>query len=58
MAKSSKYFNIKTGTLNLIKEKVEYSLHQIVIGEDFLKGTFLAQAVKSIINIWNLSELK
>jgi hypothetical protein len=53
-----KDLNIKPDTLNLIEEKVGNSLEHIDTGEIFLNKIPMAQALRSIIDKWNLMKLK
>jgi hypothetical protein len=50
--------NIKPETLNLIEEKVRNSLELIGTGENFLNRTPMAQALRSVIDKWDLMKLK
>ena len=50
--------NIKPETLNLIEEKVGNSLELIGTGENFLNRTPMAQALRSVIDKWDLMKLK
>lgn len=49
--------NIKTDTLNLT-EDVDNSLECTGIGDDFLNRTAEAQALRSIINKWDIMKLE
>ena len=49
-----KDFNIKSDTMNLIEVKLGNSIECIGIGDNFLNRTPIAQAIRSIINKWNL----
>jgi hypothetical protein len=53
-----KAINIKHNTLNLIKEKVGNSLKSINTGGNFLNTTLIPQALRSIIDKWDLMKLK
>jgi hypothetical protein len=50
--------NIKPYTLNLIEEKVGNSLEHVGTGDNFLKRTPMAQALRSTIDKWDLMKLK
>jgi hypothetical protein len=50
--------HIKPDMLNLIEEKMGKSLEHIGTGENFLNRTQMAQALRSIIDKWNLMKLK
>ena len=49
--------NIKPYTLNLIEEKVGNSLEHVGTGDNFLKRTPMAQALRSTIDKWDLMKL-
>jgi hypothetical protein len=53
-----KDLNVKPVTLNLIKQKVGNSLEIIGIGDNFLKRTPMAQALRSTIAKWDLMKLQ
>jgi hypothetical protein len=53
-----KDLNIKQTILNLIEEKVEDSLDCIGTGDNLLKRTLLAQALRSTMNKWDLMKMK
>jgi hypothetical protein len=53
-----KNLNIKSGTLNLIEEKVGKSLELIGTGEKFLNRTPVAHALRSRFDKWDLMKLE
>jgi hypothetical protein len=53
-----KNFNEKLDALNLIEQKVGNSLKLIGTGDNFLNRTPTAQALRSIIDKWDLMKLK
>lgn len=50
--------HIKADTLKLIEEKVGKNLEQIGTGENFLKRTPIASALRSRIDKWDLIKLQ
>ena len=57
-SKRIKDINIKQDRLNLIEEKVGNCLEHFATGDSFLNKTPMAQAVRSIIDKWDLMKLK
>jgi hypothetical protein len=53
-----KDFKIKPNKLSHIEEKVASVLEHIDTGDNFLNKTLMAQALKSIINKWDLMKLQ
>jgi hypothetical protein len=53
-----KDLNIKPYTVNLIYQKVGYSLDLIGARDNFLNRTPMAQALRSTINKWDLMKQK
>jgi hypothetical protein len=57
-SKWTKVLHIKPDTLNLREEKVRNRLKHIGTGGNFLNRTPMAQAVRPIIDKWDLMKLK
>ena len=53
-----KDINVKTGTLNLIEEKVGSTLEHICTGDHFLNIIPAAQTLRESINKWDLLKLR
>jgi hypothetical protein len=53
-----KDLHIKADTLNLIEEKVRKNLEHVSKGENFLKRTPMAHAIRSTIDKWHLIKLQ
>ena len=53
-----KDLNIKSDTVNLIEKKLENTLESIGTGGNFLNKIPMAQALRSIIDKWDLMKLK
>ena len=57
-SKGIKGLNIEPDTLNLIEEKVGKSLKHMGTGENFLKRTPMAHALRLTIDKWDLIKLQ
>lgn len=57
-SKRIKDLNIRPESIKLLEEKIKEKFPDIVVGNDFLKMTPKAQAIKAKLNKWYYTKLK